>query len=202
MHGGDESRDAGVDEDITVHDEEASSIEGEDAADDTSAPLDLNTDVESGLHAIAKSGTDNAPDISVTVEDERLCIPLNVKTKEGTVSHNLYFNPVDMHIYQHLAALDKLRGGVPEFDMENLDPVTGFIEQFDYHFDGIFGAGSCREVFRYIGFKMSIWDALFERIVKGVEWHNGQSKKQEAKARKQAMLAAKAESKAFFARQS
>lgn len=147
--------------------------------------------------------------LSFEVQDERLHIPLTIKTADGDVILNLYFNPSDPHIYTHIEALDT--NNIPEINIAKGDTyskfaseIAKFNEYVDFHFDEIFGAGKSREIWKYNStLKNSILTGLMQKVRQGIEWFNEQAeterKTTEAQNRKDKMEQAKIESKKYLA---
>lgn len=147
------------------------------------------------------------PDLSVNVVDERLQIPLEL---EGKIVHTLYFNPSDYHIYEHMLALEKFSKASESMKLDENDLIKSATkmkdigDEIDYHFDGIFGEGAARIVFKYTGYREALRDGLIDKVRIGIEWYNKQAdehrKKEDIEARKQAMKQSKNEKANFIAK--
>jgi len=129
--------------------------------------------------------------LSISVDDGRY--PINVSV--GGESFTLYFNPADLFIMRYMKELRELNWPKAETD----DSINDFLDKMESGFDGIFGDGAARRVFRYIGVRMELLEALFAKVEEGQKDWTARREAAEKAAKTQAIIDAKKEAAAFSA---
>lgn len=111
-----------------------------------------------------KISTAERPNIDIIMKDDRLPLKVNVKTPNGTKTHTLLFSPADPHLYLHIYKL----GG---FRKDSLLTDIGYIKDFTFHFDRIFGDGVSSIVFQHNGYEGAILNKIIAAVREGVDWY-------------------------------
>jgi hypothetical protein len=150
------------------------------------------------------------PEINSTVQgttirtkDERYYINLIIETDEGEETTKLYYNPTDSHFFEYLAALEK----ISDIDV-NLDGVKSvsdvwertkpLIETVDLNFDGIFGVGTSRKVFRYNGSNFKLLSAIINEMMNKLDFVGKQAARRAKEKRAEIQSAAQQEFRDFI----
>ena len=145
------------------------------------------------------------PELSFSVQDERLPINATIITDEGEVKLKFYFNPANIRLPIYISAINRIFEEIAESptDMSDEDYseyAANKVAELDANIDGIFGAGASVEIFRYSGAEFYILNNLLEMVKKGQKYFEDKRAEIVRKERATAAAAAKAEAKAFIAK--